>query len=256
MCWSATTSFVTLGVGTLLNVVSYTLLRHWNSPAALLVWWWQYGLLMQIPEGIVWLQLDDGQKDIRAASRVALALHLTQPVALLLSIRVGDLYCEFRYSYAVLFMYAVALATNADEMWARSASIAPEEDCAHLSLRYWDVPLGTTYVVTSLLVVSEARPVFWALVNAGALLVTITLAIALYPCGVGSLWCWFIFAVGPLLVLSDRAWDARHRLHSVTLPEVQHSDVRGATVRNSRWNLPRGHQDVKLSNPRVAKNRS
>lgn len=248
MCWSATTSFVTLAVGTLLNAVSYTLLRHWNSPAALLVWWWQYGLLMQIPEGIVWLQLDNGETDVRVASRVALMLNLTQPVALLLVIRFGALHCEFRYSYVVLFMYAVALATNADTMWARSASIAPEDDCAHLSLRYWDVPLGTMYVVTSLLIVSEARPVFWALLNAGLLLVTIALAIVLYPCGVGSLWCWFIFVAGPLLVLADRVWYALRRLY--VTPEVEISEgvrtvrtgcqtFKSATLRGGTFQRPR-----------------
>ena len=56
-------------------------------PAQRTRWWWQYGLLMQIPEGIAWLQLDGGQTDIRAVSRVAFVLNITQPLALLAAVR-------------------------------------------------------------------------------------------------------------------------------------------------------------------------
>lgn len=205
MCWTATTSFVTLGIGTLLNVGSYALLRRWNSPTALLVWSWQYALLMQIPEGIVWLQLDDSSdEDITAMSRLAMFLNITQPLALLLGIRFGGLYREFRYAYVALLLYFVVIATQFDEMWDRSSSIAPEAGCPHLSLRYWDTSRGIVYVVSSLLVVSEARPIVWAVVNACLFGVTLLLAVVVYPCGVGSVWCWFVFVIGPLLVLCDR----------------------------------------------------
>lgn len=203
MCWSATTSFVTLAIGTLLNLASYALLQRWNSPTALLVWSWQYALLMQIPEGAVWLQLNH-HEDITAMSRLAMVLNVTQPLALLLGIRFGGLYHEFRYAYVALVLYTVVLVTQFDEVWERSASIAPERDCPHLSLRYWDTSRGIVYVVTSLIVVSEARPVFWAVVNASLFSVTLLLAAVVYPCGVGSVWCWFVIATGPLLVVCDR----------------------------------------------------
>jgi len=207
MCWSATTSLVTFVVGTLLNLGSYALLRRTQSPTSLLVWSWQYALLMQIPEGIVWLQLDAGHDDISAASRLAMVLNITQPIALLLGIRFGGLYREFRYAYVALLLYAVVLATQFDEVWSKSASIAPNEDCPHLSLRYWDVSRGIVYLVSSLLVVSEARPVFWASVNAALFSLTFLLAIVVYPCGIGSVWCWFVFVTGPILVVCDRVRD-------------------------------------------------
>lgn len=178
MCWSATTSLVTLIAGTLFNFGSYALLRQTQSPTYLLVW--SFALLMQIPEGIVWLQLDAGHDDISAASRLALVLNITQPLAFLLGIRFGGLYREFRYAYVALLLYAVVLATQFNEMWSTSASIAPNEDCPHLSLRYWDMSRGIVYLVSSLLVVSEARPVFWASVNAS------------------------LFTTGPILVVCDR----------------------------------------------------
>jgi hypothetical protein len=159
---------------------------------------------MQIPEGIVWLQLDAGHADISAASRLAMVLNITQPLALLLGIRFGGLYREFRYAYVALFLYAVVLATQFDEVWSASASIAPNEDCPHLSLRYWDMSRGIVYLVSSLLVVSEARPVFWASVNAALFSLTFLLAITVYPCGIGSVWCWFVITTGPILVVCDR----------------------------------------------------
>ena len=218
MCWSATTSIVTLCVGTLLNVVSYSLLRSWKSPVSILVWSWQYALFMQIPEAVVWFQLENSG-DVSAASRVAMVLNITQPVALLIGIRIGGLYHEFRYAYAVMLLYTVAILSQMDVIWRLSESIAPEEGCPHLDLRYWNTSRGLIYVATSLLVVSEARPVFWALVNASIFTVTLLLAIVVYPCGVGSVWCWFIFVTGPILVVADRArdrtraWVERRRQH-------------------------------------------
>ena len=240
MCWSASTSFVTLAVGTLLNLGSYALLRRWDSPTALLVWSWQYALLMQIPEGVVWLQLE--AEDITAMSRLAMFLNITQPLALLLGIRFGGLYREFRYAHVALFLYFVVLATQFDEVWQGSASIAPEEDCPHLSLRYWNTSRGIVYVVTSLLVVSEARPIFWAVVNACLFSITFLLAVVVYPCGVGSVWCWFVLVTGPLLVVCDRVHDrvrdrVRDRMRATMPPSSSVAEVMvtpGSTLVHAR----------------------
>jgi len=178
MCWSATSSFVTLAVGTVLNVASYALLRRWGSPTSSLVWSWQFALLMQIPEGIVWLQLDAGHDDL------------------------------------------VVLLSQMDEVWSHAASIAPRPGCAHLDLRYWTTSRGLVYVVTSLLVVSEARPLLWAVVNAGIFTVTLVLAMVVYPCGTGSVWCWFIFVAGPILV-GVAAIERRRRPAPPPLPTTQ-----------------------------------
>ena len=56
-------------------------------------------------------QLDAGHADISAASRLAMVLNITQPLALLLGIRFGGLYREFRYAYVALLLYGVVLAT-------------------------------------------------------------------------------------------------------------------------------------------------
>ena len=203
MCWSAETSFATLAVGTVLNGFSYATLRARASPVAGMVWAWQYALLMQIPEGVAWLQLDAGDDDVRGVSRLAMFLNVTQPVALFVGIRCSGLYHEFRHSYAVLVLYAVVLLTQLDEIWPRSASIAPRDGCTHLNLGYWDTSRALVYVTASFLIIAEARPAYWAITNALLFGTTLILAMIVYPCGAGSVWCWFIFLAGPILVVAD-----------------------------------------------------
>jgi hypothetical protein len=202
MCWSATTSFVSLCAGTLLNASSYLFLSHVESPTASMVLAWQYALLMQIPEGVVWVRIGQG-KSISFWSRVGMLLNVTQPAALLAGVRLGGLYNGFRYAHVALLLYSLLLLTEVEDVWSLSSSIAPEEGCPHLDLRYWDTSRGVLYVTTSLLVVSEARPVYWAVVNASLFVGTLLLAAVVYQCGVGSVWCWFVVWVGPLLVVSD-----------------------------------------------------
>jgi hypothetical protein len=90
-----------------------------------------------------------------------------------------------------------------DQLWNEAASIAPAPGCSHLDLRYWDRSRATLYVLTSLIIVAEVRPTYWAWINAGIFSVTLVFSMALYQCGVGSVWCWFIFLAGPLLVVSE-----------------------------------------------------
>lgn len=204
MCWSATTSFASLCVGTLLNASSYLFLSHVGSPTASMVLAWQYALLMQIPEGVVWVRIGQG-KSLSFWSRVGMLLNVTQPAALLAGVRLGGLYRGFRYAHVALLLYLLLLLTEVEDVWSLSSSIAPEEGCPHLDLRYWDTSRGVMYVAASLLVVSEARPVYWAAVNASLFGGTLLLAAVVYQCGVGSVWCWFVVWVGPLLVVSDWA---------------------------------------------------
>ena len=103
---------------------------------------------------------------MRGVSRLAMFLNVTQPVALFVGIRCSGLYHEFRHSYAVLVLYAVVLLTQLDEIWPRSASIAPRDGCTHLNLGYWDTSRALVYVTASFLIIAEARPAYWAITNA------------------------------------------------------------------------------------------
>jgi hypothetical protein len=198
----------------MLNVLSYYFLKKRESPTALMVWAWEYALLMQIPEGIAWLQIENGQ-NIQIVSRIAMILNVTQPVALFVGIRLGGLCGTLKYGHIVLFMYGLVLVTQFDHVWEGSLSIAPNEGCTHLNLGYWDTSRGIVYVASSLLIISEVPILFWTVVHSMLFLVSLTFAIVLYPCGVGSVWCWFIFVSGPILLVADVI---RCQLVSPTLP--------------------------------------
>jgi hypothetical protein len=204
MCWNAHTSFATLGFGTLLNLLSYFILVKRDSPVAVFVWGWQYALLMQVPEGVAWMQLNNADSDnISAVSRVAMLLNVTQPLVLFLITRASGLKGVIKYGHVALFMYLLLIASEADQVWTLSSSIAPEEGCPHLTLGYWNLSRGLTYVFASLFVISEIRLVYWAFVNVSIFLTSLILSLSIYTCGIGSVWCWFISMTGPILVSAD-----------------------------------------------------
>lgn len=201
MCWDATTSFATLGIGTLLHSASFALLARWNSPAAPMLWAWFFGLLMQVPEGLAWTQRDSAANSA-FAGRMALLLNITQPFAFCLAILVSGV--RLRFSHVALAMYALHLASEWPEMWSRASSILPDPGCSHLDLRYWNFARGMSYVAASLFLLAEIPDSYWRAVHGLLFCGTLALALILYPCGVGSVWCWMVTASGPILVLAER----------------------------------------------------
>lgn len=203
MCWSAETSFLTLGLGSVGNALSFVWLRHRKSPVAAFVWAWQYALLMQLPEGVAWLQLRDGNADLRVVGRVAMLLNVTQPLALFAATRLSGLKGTLRYGHVALLMYLTLLASEAGELWRGSRSIAPSEECEHLDLNYWNTSRGILFVVTSLVVFSEVSDPYWKSVNTLLFLVSLLTSVFFYECGLGSMWCWIVSFSGPFLVIAE-----------------------------------------------------
>ena len=188
MCWNVTTSFVTLGIGTLCNILSFYILKKQDSDATTLVLAWQFALLMQIPEGVAWIQIEKDE-NIEVMSRLALFLNITQPFALYIALYVGKMKVRFKYAQVALFMYVIVLLTKVVDIWSESDDIRPLENCTHLNLGYWDGTSGTVYVFASLFVISETPVVYWAIVNASIFLISLGIAGLFYTCGLGSMWC-------------------------------------------------------------------
>lgn len=222
MCWNAPVSFVTLGAGTLLNILSYIALTRRASLVAPLIWAWQYALLMQLPEGIAWIRIESGS--IEAESRLALFLNVTQPLSLFLAEKLLNI--RFQYAHVSLLMYYLLLLTESQDLWEKSRSIAPADGCEHINLAYWNMSRGVLYVTASLLVMSEIPSTYWAVVNSTIFLASLGLSAAFYNCGMGSMWCWLIWMAGPVLVLAD--------LVKTPLEEMTHPKPNPETVRRVR----------------------
>lgn len=195
MCWNAQVSFSTFAIGTLLNISSYSYLRHMQSSIQNIIIYWQYTLLMQIVEGIAWIQIQN-EEDIQIVSKFAMVLNTFQPLILMLVVRFG-LLKPIKYAGIANLMYFALLLS--DGVW-NFTDIKPQDGCTHLRLRYWTTTRTTLYMLASLISFWEIPSLFWSLVNMSIFLISFFIAIIFTSCGVGSLFCWIIFTSGPILV--------------------------------------------------------
>ena len=141
MCWNAQISFLTFSIGTLLNISSYLYLRYMKSSIQNIIIYWQYTLLMQIVEGIAWIQIDD---DIQIVSKFAMVLNTFQPLVLMLVIRFGLSVKPIKYAGIANLMYFSLLLS--DGVW-NFTDIRPQDGCTHLRLRYWTATRTTLYML-------------------------------------------------------------------------------------------------------------
>lgn len=193
MCWNATVSFLTFFVGSCVNATAYFILQRMRISKILI--YWQYALIMQLVEGVAWIQYNDGMT-MRVISMFALLFNVTQPIILALVVRFG-MKTSITRAIIANIMY-VALIVS-DQIWEFS-NIAPARECNHLELRYWNVPRTTLYMLASLISFSEIPDRIWAVTNTCIFVGSLLIAILMSSCGVGSLFCWLIAVSGVVLV--------------------------------------------------------
>lgn len=194
MCWSETTSYVSFVVGSVLNALTFAYLRRVRPAVAPIALYWEFCLLMQLPEGAAWRAVSTGG-DLRPASLAAMWLNVLQPVVLATLVTTamrGRL-----WGVSAVVVYAAGIVAEMQHMWPET--IEPADGCHHLDLAYWNGTRSTLYFVSSLCAFAAIPSAYWALVNGGFFLITFALMAVLYPCGQGSLWCWIIFIAGPVL---------------------------------------------------------
>ena len=201
MCWSAEASWVTFAIGTLINIGAFGYLwyvRSWTTP---IVIYWQFTLLMQIPEGIVWTQLSYGD-DISSTSRALMLLNVFQPIVLTIVVWIGYRRISI-YALVATFMYILLVGNEMNELWQEAQSVAPASNCPHLDLHYWNGARTSLYVFATLFSFACIPSLVWVVVNALIFIVTLLIAVSAYHCGGGSMWCWLIFVASLILVLVD-----------------------------------------------------
>ena len=199
MCWSESVSYGTFVAGSLLNTLAFLYFRRMASPAWLFLAYWQFCLLMQLPEAAVWRALRDGESEV-APSRVAMILNVAQPVLLAGLVAAQDRRRGLLAGFGVA-VYVASLLGDVTDLWIES--IAPQDGCHHLDLKYWGDGRAAAYFVSSVGAFAAFPSRFWGVVNGLIFLGTFGAVSILYSCGQGSLWCWLIFIAGPLLVVAD-----------------------------------------------------
>jgi hypothetical protein len=185
MCWSEQTSWLTLVMGTAINIaVTIDLIRRKSGALVVaIISFWQFGLLMQLPEALIWCS--KGQSE--GAIQLAFWLNVLQPV----------------YAYAVLFGFlsgrgkiivgAVVAAYTVYVLARRNrfkTNVFSSASCPHISLVWWRDRVATALYFAASIAALFAIP--------DPLLRSTTLAIWagsfaltqwIYPCSYGSLWC-------------------------------------------------------------------
>lgn len=197
MCWSEATSIVTFLLGSIINVFAYTYLTYKKSPSNILVFYWQFTLLMQIPEAITWNYINN-DIDVYGPSRIAMILNVFQPIALFLCVING-----INNAFSAIFMYLLLILSDYQELWAEGSDISPQKGCEHLNLGYWNLSRSLLYVFSSMICFVSFENKFWGWFNMFIFLSTLVVSVLIYNCGGGSMWCWMISMSGLVLITAE-----------------------------------------------------
>jgi hypothetical protein len=156
--------------------------------------WWQFGLLMQIPEIMEWRNIRLNKKETLDTSILAFWLNVLQPVVAYIAVTatVGN---HDIYSIIGLTMYALTFMNE-----KLGKSIRPRDDCPHLILDWWPAYRAIAYHLVTLLILSRlpSAIIHTFVFEATFLFATLTVK----PCAVASVWCWSTFVAAICVSLS------------------------------------------------------
>ncbi len=216
MCIDEATSLTTFCLGTALNSLFFAAIARDTRPknsatrdaalAALL--FWQYALLMQVPDYFAWRNLRL-QLDTHTSARFAWALNVSQPFVLcgFACLLLGDRAAEKQLSLLPLaILYVYSLATSFPQAW----SLSPVPPCPTLEYGWWWGSSGSAilYVAwiagTCAVLIAERVPLSG--LNLAIFVISLLATkLLLSPCNPASLWCWSVALAGPLVFLAYRA---------------------------------------------------
>lgn len=192
MCFNEPMSWSTLVLGSLVNAALLRKLPQ-DSPVRAAVINWQFGLMMQLGEAMVY------RTGSKSAVELAFWLNVLQPVAAYVGFMPHMHNPEL---VGVLVVAYVALLVWKSNKVSKQVFLP---DCSHISLTWWrDRNMLAGYFVTMIAVLYNIRDdrvrhtclaIFW-----GTLVVTHYL----YPCSFGSMWCWSIASAGLVTYVATR----------------------------------------------------
>ena len=191
MCWSERTSWTTLVVGTVVNVcVAVDLARRGHGALPIvLVSFWQFGLLMQWPEALIWRSKGKS----KPAVELAFWLNVLQPVYGYVALLAFMTPAHRRAVGAVVAAYVLYVLARR----ARFPTNVMTRGCPHLSLEWWKDRTATAlYFVASLAVLLAIPSPLLRNTTLAIWVASFLLTQWLYPCSYGSMWCWSIVVAG------------------------------------------------------------
>ena len=199
MCWDEKTSWTTLAIGTTLNTLCIADLLHRNAYLeSLMIVYWQFGLLMQIPEALIWRS--DGQN--KSAIHLAFWLNVSQPIFGYLTLLPFMSTRSRILTSAIVSVYVGYIVSQLSKFDTNVMN----NSCPHLSLVWWKNERATVlYFLTSIAVMMAIPSPFLRNLMLALFLISYGVTQALYPCSYGSMWCWSVAAAGVLTYAFVRA---------------------------------------------------
>ena len=194
MCWNKETSFLTLALGTVFNVLLFV---SYPSPdVRILACTWQFVLMMQLFEGLSWFSREINYPELSDFStKGAFVFNVLQPVFVALlcicitgSSRVKCTLVTLSVMYLVALLYTVCTTSFTSPLYGNS------ETCRHLQLYWWGHFPGSIFVLYMLLLACSCysiTPSHLGMAQFAYIVISLVVSSWLYPCTYGSIWCWF-----------------------------------------------------------------
>jgi hypothetical protein len=212
MCFSEEVSWITLLVGTVLNIIGIIYLIHIPNRIVIIpilcVLAWQYGLLMQIPDALAWRNPSSD-----TPGKLAFILNVTQPLVWLMIV------CIMFYIYKlpiirlipaiILFMIYIL---NVIRQIPKINFQLKYDNCNNLQYTWWRKISGELYIITMCAIIlalpSIPLIVITLILFLGSLLMSIILVKK--RCNTGSLWCWSIAICGFIIAIFWKYLESDH----------------------------------------------
>ena len=202
MCFNEEVSWLTLIVGTALNIFALTKLNGNNTDdattAKIIILMWQFVILMQLVDALAWRQLKNNEST-EGVGRLGAILNITQPIIVFIC-AVAIIYFtkkDFRLLIPGLFIlifYIVNIFQNLNNL---NYDITPNGSCKNINYSWWkslSVYLYLGALFAGVLAFQNSKFTF---LNLGIIFITLLVSLVLVPtCNFGSLWCWSVWAAG------------------------------------------------------------
>ena len=196
MCINEETSWITLIIGTIINMyASYDLYKNKMFVPLFLVIAWQYALFMQLPDALAWRNIKNG-KNTEQEGKLAFLLNVTQPIIYSLCIIPFATNLKLLLLMLIgMFFYVYHIYTNRNTV---NYELKPSEKCSSLNYTWWRSPFDYRIylLVMSLVFLCISNNTF-ALLNIiifyGSLILSYIIQ---YSCNLSSFWCWSIASAG------------------------------------------------------------
>lgn len=213
MCINLETSIATFIIGTGLNVyfmfnlINYIKTKNKIDKDALycltFIIWWQYALLMQIPDALAWIDIKNNNYSDNPG-KLAFILNITQPIIVFISTFIL-IYLTNKKNYLYLipgFIVIVFYIINVFNQLKKkniNYNISPDisKNCNSLNYQWWDHISPLIYVIVIPLIILSLMNLKWCSINIFIFFATLIISMLLKSnCNPGSFWCWAVASAG------------------------------------------------------------